>query len=168
MTLQTSGQISMGQAEGECQFSGQADAANGTLSKLAGVGSGQQYAWSYWYGKTYVAPINNALFASASVHVDRDLYLNVNFRTGATSWTANGDNSPTVNWYTQQYPTVNLAQYYTSWSANLVYQAGSTGVLLSVSIQPSPSNDYTAQFHFDDNGPAGAHDVQAGMYITFN
>jgi hypothetical protein len=165
--MQTSGPISIGQAENECQIGGQVDAANGTLSQLAGVGSGQTYAWSYWYGKSHLTPINNVLFASASVHVDRDLFLYVNLRTGATSWNANGNNNPTLNWFTQQYPSVSQAALYKSWNASIVFQAGSTGVILTISQQPSPANDYTACMHFDDNGPSGAHDVQAGLYITF-
>lgn len=52
MTMQTSGPISIGQARNECQLGNPVDAGNATLSKLAGVNSGQHYAWSYWYGKS--------------------------------------------------------------------------------------------------------------------
>jgi hypothetical protein len=165
--MQSSGSISIGQARNECQLSGQIDAANYRLSHLAGVNQGNAYAWSYWYGKSYVTNIVNQQFAVCAAHVDRDLYLNINFRTGATSWTANGNNNPNLMWYTQTYPNVTLAQYYTAWNATVLYQAGDTGVALSVSQQPSPSNDFTAIIHFDDNPASGAHDVQVGINITF-
>lgn len=59
MTMQSSGAISMYQAMIECQLSAQSYNAGSTLlSTLANVSSGQAYAWSYWYGKTYGYPIN--------------------------------------------------------------------------------------------------------------
>lgn len=52
MTMQTSGEISIGQAMAECGLTGEQDAGAALLSKLAGVNPGQQYAWSYWYEKS--------------------------------------------------------------------------------------------------------------------
>lgn len=53
MVMQSSGPISIGQAQAECHLAGgQISASNADLSRLAGVGSGAQYAWSYWYGKS--------------------------------------------------------------------------------------------------------------------
>lgn len=54
MTMPTSGPISIGEASTEEGLSGQINAGNANLSKLAGVSSGQTYAWSYWYGKSAI------------------------------------------------------------------------------------------------------------------
>jgi hypothetical protein len=53
MVMQSSGPISIGQAQAECRIAaGQVQASNADLSRLAGVSSGARYAWSYWYGKS--------------------------------------------------------------------------------------------------------------------
>lgn len=170
MVMQSSGPISMGQAMEECQLAivppGQ-PVSQALLSRLAGVSPGQEMAFSDWYGKSNLVDINNVVFATASAHVDRNFFLTVNFRTGAMSWTANGNGGPHLTLYTQEYPTVTLAAQYKAWSASIQFVAGSTGMTLSVTQQPSPANDFTAIFLYDDNGPSGQHDTQANLIITF-
>lgn len=62
MTTQTSGPISMGQAINEVNADGDPygavsdHAGDYSLSQLAGVSAGQQYAFSYWYGKSLGIP----------------------------------------------------------------------------------------------------------------
>lgn len=74
MTMQTSGAISIGQANAEVQQGGTTHAGDAALSKLAGVSPGQQYAWSYWYGKSFGYPIteqgfgmNGSAFSAAAI-----------------------------------------------------------------------------------------------------
>jgi hypothetical protein len=72
MTMQTSGPISIGQAMNECQVGGRYNAGSYALSNLAKVSPGARYAWSYWYGKSNLQPINNVVFAQIHTYVDRN------------------------------------------------------------------------------------------------
>lgn len=99
MTMQSSGQISIGQARNECGLGGEVDAGNFYLSRLAGVGQGQHYAWSYWYGKSNVTPLVNYEIGEIAVNADRYVFcyfdlLNWRFQWGQNS----GDNNSGVMW----------------------------------------------------------------------
>lgn len=62
MTMQSSGPISIGQAINEINADGDPygavsnHAGDYSLSQLAGVSPGQQFAWSYWYNKSLGTP----------------------------------------------------------------------------------------------------------------
>jgi len=93
MTMQTSGAISIGQAQAECRESGTIDAGNTLLSRLAGVSPGQRYAWSYWYGKSFgVAPVHGATIAAFDLNCDNGAYIAFNLTTMAKGTPS--DNTP--------------------------------------------------------------------------
>lgn len=178
MTMQTSGAISLGQALAECRIAQNTnptppngnDAATGALSQLAGVGSGQRYAWSYWYGKSNLPVIQNVLFASYHVYVDRDAFENIDFRTGAnTAYGFNGNGGPGLRSYT---PTAQYAgglpriTEYGSWSCSVAKVSGRSNV--TIQQQPNPGNDWQTIIYVDDNPWSGQTDVTVNVYITAN
>lgn len=103
MTMQSGGAISMLQAMSECQVGQQQfDAASSQLSRLAGVGQGAQYAWSYWYGKSFGTVLTegwtqyfgtNMSGSTGSANFGRSLEL---WRGGAFWGTSGGDNTAGV------------------------------------------------------------------------
>jgi hypothetical protein len=166
MTMQSSGAISIGQAMAECGIGQQQyDAAGQPISMLAGVGSGGQYAWSYWYGKSNLTTYNNALFAQYAMYIDRNGYLSLNFRTGAyNGYGFNGDHGPHLSFCNlQMAPIDKIAQYRTVFCTPQKY-AGRSNV--SLQQAPDASNDWTAIFYNDDNPWGGAADVGVNVLIT--
>lgn len=104
MTMQSSGSISMAQAMSECQVGQQQfNAGSSQLSKLAGVSSGQTYAWSYWYGKSFGTLCTEmgaqfyAINYTGSNHTnfERGLYI---YRGGGVFTQSGGDNTVTGNY----------------------------------------------------------------------
>lgn len=152
MTMQTSGQISMGQAMAECGIGAQQfNAGSQALSKLAGVSPGQQYAWSFWYGKSNLPDIVNQQVATASCYVDRINEVSFNLRTGAVSLlTAQGDHGPHLSW-SNVFPPAQI-QAYASWTCSLQWLAGSHRMNVWVKQQPNPGNDFTVIVRWDDQG----------------
>lgn len=103
MTMQSGGQISIGQAMAECQIGQQQwDANSSQLTRLAGVGQNQQYAWSYWYGKSFGTVLTeswtqyftrNYSGSTGPANFGRSLYL---YKIGGFSFGGNtGQFSPT-------------------------------------------------------------------------
>ena len=146
MTLQTSGPISMGQAMGEARVSGRYNAGSQALSKLAGVNSGNRYAWHYWYGKsngvlvfengtqyynTNYTGANNANFGRSL-----EIYLgNGFFRTSG------GDNTVTGNYPQGLTNGFNISGFYRSGTALTVIVLGSS--LDGVTFQSSIGDNVT-------------------------
>lgn len=164
MTMQSSGPISIGQACAECGFSGQVDAADAQLVKLAGLPyAGAAQAWSMWYGKSSLPTIINTIVAQTSQHVDRHNIVNINLRTGAWSLlAATGDHGPGVN-YMNVFPIANLGAY-KSWNCSLQSLAGDARISVFIRQQPSPGNDFTVQLYFDDeNGQTGEGNLPGNL-----
>lgn len=119
MTMQSSGQISMGQAEGECQVGGQYNAGSAVLSRLAGVGQGAQYAWSYWYGKSFGTVLTegwtqyynqNMSGSTGTANFGRSLQL---YRGGTYWGQSGGDTTAGVgNWPTNSINGFNVDGFY--------------------------------------------------------
>lgn len=151
MTMQTSGQISIGQAMAECGIGGEQDAGAVSLSRLAGVSPGQQYAWSYWYGKTNLPDITNEIVAQASMNVDRLNQLYINLSNGTfTVGSIVGDHGPHLESATvDAVPFINL---YSSWTLSLQWLSGSHRMNVVISQQPSPANGFVALIEWDDDG----------------
>ncbi|BDD79590.1 hypothetical protein [Burkholderia phage FLC9] len=166
MTMQSSGPISMLQAMGECNIGQQRwDAGDGTLSQLAGVGSGQTYAWSYWYGKSNLPTYNNALFAQYAMYIDRNGYISINFRTGdSNAYGFNGDHGPHLEWYHPQMAPIDRIAQYRNVSCTPQKYSGRSNVTLQQA--PNASNDFTCIIYNDDNPWGGASDVGVNVLIT--
>jgi hypothetical protein len=166
MTMQSSGPISMVQAMAECNIAQQRwDAGDPTLSQLAGVGSGQTYAWSYWYGKSNLPTYNNALFAQYAMYIDRNGYISINFRTGAyNAYGFNGDHGPHLEWYTAQMSPIDRIAQYRNVSCTPQKYAGRSNVTLQQA--PNAGNDWTCIIYNDDNPWGGASDVGVNVLIT--
>jgi hypothetical protein len=150
----------------ECQVGGRYNAGSYALSNLAKVSPGARYAWSYWYGKSNLQPINNVVFAQIHTYVDRNGNVAIDFRTGAyTPSGFNGDHGPGLRSYTQVYPPVSNIGAYTSWSYSAAKsQAQRTIVATSGAI--GPGNDWTGNVTYDDNPWGGAVDVYVNVYLT--
>jgi hypothetical protein len=165
--MQSSGQISIGQAMAECQIGQQQwDANSPQLTRLAGVSQNQQYAWSYWYGKSFGTPVlenwtqyytvnytgaNNANFG-------RSLFLyNAGFRyntTGAFGQTG-GDNTVTGNYPGGLTNGFNISGFY-RFNNNLTVMAVNNsldGVLFQTSIGDNVrlTNDISYSLAFGPN-----------------
>jgi hypothetical protein len=158
----------MGQAMLECGIGipQRYNAGSSALSGLAGVGSGGRFAWSFWYGKTHLVPINNVVFAQIHVYVDRNGSVDVNFQTGAFNpHDFNGDHGPGLRSYTQVYPPVSNLNAYSSWSTGIAKVSGRS----NVSIQTgAPVPNFACIAHFDDNPWGGATDVVVNIMLTAN
>lgn len=172
MTMQTSGQIGMLQAMTECKIAQQewdllTPQGPVSLSSLAGVSGGQQMAWSYWYGKSALPVIQNALFASYHVYVDRDAFESINFHTGVNSaYGFNGNGGPGLRTYSPAMNPISQIGSYSSWSCTVGKASGRSNV--TVQQQPAPGNDWTTIIYVDDNPWSGQADVVVNVYITCN
>jgi hypothetical protein len=163
MTMQSSGAISMGQAMNECGIGGQTDAANSLLSRLAGVGSGSQYAWSYWYGKSNLATLNGYVAASLAEYVDRNNEILINLQTGSYSpVNTYGDHNPHLEWC-YVYP-VALLNEYSQVSCVLQRNGGNARVQINILAQPTAANGWTIHLQFDDqNGPTAIGNLPGNL-----
>lgn len=163
MTMPSSGPISIGQARNETGQGNPIDAGNFYLSRLAGVGSGQHYAWSYWYGKSNLPPIVNYVAAAASENVDRHNELFINLRTGNYyNGTIYGDHGPHLEWC-YGYPVANLGAY-SSWTCALQHTGGNARVQVDILEQPSRANDFTIHLLWDDeSGPTAIGNLPGNL-----
>jgi hypothetical protein len=170
MTLQTSGAISIGQAMEECGIGlpTEDNAGSSALSTLAGVNPGQPYAWSYWYGKTHLNPINNQEIGTFHGYVDRYLQVSINLQTGAVAPTfVNGDHGPGLrDWSPDPLPGIPNINLYRAWSISMQFVSGANRMIYTVLQQPSPANGFVAVIQWDDNANSGAADNTVGVFLT--
>jgi hypothetical protein len=182
--MQTSGPISIGQARNECGQGNPIDAGNYYLSRLAGVGQGQRYAWSYWYGKSNVAPLNNYYLGNIAVNADRYVYTYFDLVNWRFQWSQNsGDNNSGVMWVntgTQQQINQGNAgnwiglsgtpipqiQAYKTLSASVAFQAGNNRTIVQVTQQPSAANGWVLGVTWNDDPWGGAAASQYAIYLN--
>lgn len=150
MTMHGWGQrISIGEARDECQQSNPIHAGNYEVSRLAGVDPGNRYAWSWWYNKQYLRPIQEIQMAVVSQYCDRHNEFYINLRDGSTrqgnTW---GDHNPHLD-YVDVSPLPTFPQYRAA-SARLVHVDGNPRVTIIIMEQPSPGNDWTIRLMWDD------------------
>lgn len=159
MTLQSSGAISIGQAMVECGRS--ASYGNSTptsadyLAQLGRYAAGGQMAWSYWYGKKYLPPINRQVFAQTLIKTDSRLWIFIPFASlqpgqqpdyGVDKW---NNNARMYEWTQYMPPIVDIARYSQVFlEVELVGGEWRSGN--PIIEQPSAGNQFVARIEFQD------------------
>ncbi len=172
MVMPSSGPISIGQARNECGLGNPINAGHPTISRLARVGSGQRYAWSYWRGRSNLTQYNDVAAFRFRFQIDHQGQSWHNFRTGEYG-VVQQDSKPWQTWYViDNYflpSPIPGIEGYSTLSARIGPKLGGNKgedrPWRTILEQPSASNDYTFRVQWND--PMGGEAwAQFDLYLT--